>query len=159
MSDNKPASTLLAPSRRTLVGGLGALAVAGEFDLAQAAEEDAGKIWGVYCGKDMKSYLCELTSGASVPVYRGFITPPAPAPSWQDAHVSSFWGGVTMIMQGELEIGVTGGATKTALGKAGDIFVLIDTQGDGHTAARKGKVPLVTVQARLKEPWTAIKKM
>ena len=159
MSDNKPASALFTPSRRALVGGLGALAVAGDFDLAQAAAEDAGKIWGVYTGKDKKSYLCELTSGASVPVYRGMITGPSPSPNFQEAHPSSFWGGVTMIIQGEMEIGVTGGAMKTALGKVGDIFVLIDTDGDGHTAARKGTVPLMTVQARFKEPWTALKKM
>jgi hypothetical protein len=122
--------------------------------------EPLPKIYGVYTGKDMKSYLCVLTAPegetASIPVYRMLVSGPLPPPTWQDLHVSTFWGSVTVIIAGELEIGVSGGSLRTVLGKAGDIFVLVDTEGDGHTAARRGDEPLRQVNLRLKEPWLAL---
>jgi hypothetical protein len=155
---DKDTSSLLT-SRRSVVGGLGALAVAGEIDFAQAAQGPAaGKIYGVYTGKDMKSYMCVLTGGGPVPCYRLLISAPLPPPTWQDFHVSTYWGSVTMILSGQLEIGVTAGPLRSVLGKAGDVFVLIDTQGDGHSAARRGDVPLNQVNTRLKEPWLALSK-
>jgi hypothetical protein len=63
-----------------------------------------------------------------------------------------------VILAGELEIGVSAGAKRTALGKAGDVFIFIDTEGDGHTAARKGTEAFRGVSFRLQDPWAALSK-
>ncbi len=143
----------------TAIGGLGALAAGGEIDFAEAADRPgAGKVYGVFAGMDKKSYMCVLTGGGSVPVYRMSLTGLLPPPSFEELHVSPFWGSVTMILQGQLEIGVTAGEVRKVLGKAGDSFVFIDGEGDGHTSARRGDQPLQVINARLKEPWTALSK-
>ena len=141
----------------TAIGGLGALAAGGEIEFAQAADRPGpGKIYGVFAGKDKKSYMCVLTGGGSIPAYRLWLSAPAPPPSFEELHVSPFWGSVTMILTGQLEIGVTAGEMRTVLGRTGDSFIFIDTEGDGHTSARRGDQPLQVVNARLKEPWTAL---
>lgn len=148
-------------TRRSLVTaiGLGALAAGTELDLAQAADRPgAGKIYGVFAGKDKKSYMCVLTGGGSIPVYRMSLSGLLPPPSFEELHTSPFWGSVTMILSGQMEIGVTAGDLRTVLGRTGDSFIFIDGEGDGHTAARRGDQPIQVVNARLKEPWTALSK-
>lgn len=115
---------------------------------------DGSTIYGVYTGTDMKSYMCILKIAdvsAIVPVYQ-VAAPGGPGlpidGSWQDYHISTLFGSVTIVLDGELELGVTAGRIRTALAKAGDVYVMIDTQGDGHSAMRKGKVPLKVMNAR-----------
>lgn len=144
-------------TRRTVVGSMSALAVAGGGATA-APGETPGKVYGVYTGKDLKSYLCELTGGGSIPAYRMFVSGAVPPTARPDFHVSTFWGTVTIILAGELEVGVSAGPLRSVIGRAGDTFILIDTQGDGHTAALRGDVPFQEINVRLKEPWTALSK-
>ncbi|MCB2106647.1 MAG: hypothetical protein KDE14_03050 [Rhodobacteraceae bacterium] len=112
------------------------------------------KIYGVYTGTDMKSYMCLLKiadTAATVPVYQ--VTAPGGKGlpidgSWQDYHRSTLFGSMTVVLDGELELGVTAGPIRTATAKAGDAFVMIDLLGDGHSAMRKGRVPLHVLNTR-----------
>jgi hypothetical protein len=97
-------------------------------------------IYGVYTGVDMKTYVCDLKltddRSATLPVYRLSIAQPRKQTgAWQDLHVSTFWGSMTIILLGQITFGVTGGERRGVTGKAGDIFVFIDTEGDGHSTA------------------------
>ncbi len=140
-------------SRRSVIGGIASLSLLTEMGHGAAAAEGR-KIYGVYTGKDMKSYLCELKlaeHGAVIPTYE-IAAPGGPGlpvdGSWQDFHKSFVFGSMTILLAGELEIGVTGGTMRSVLGKAGDVFILIDTQGDGHSAMRKSKVDIVMANPR-----------
>ena len=100
-------------------------------------------IYGCYTGKDKKSYFCDLKladpRGAHLPVYRASIGEPRKQTgTWQDLHVSTFWGSFTVILLGQVEFGVTGGERRSIIGKTGDMFVFIDTEGDGHSTHNPG---------------------
>ena len=81
-------------------------------------------IYGCYTGKDMKSYFCELTFanervGADLPFYRlNFGKPRKQDGSWQDEHVSTGYGSMTMVLRGQIEFGVTGGTNRSAISSA-----------------------------------------
>jgi hypothetical protein len=67
-------------------------------------------IYGIYSGKDKKSYICDLqmadARGATLPTYRMLLGSALPQDGgWEDPHVSSFWGTMIVIMRGR--IGVT----------------------------------------------------
>jgi hypothetical protein len=124
-------------------------------------------IYGVYTGKDLKSYICALTlaeNGATLPAYRlTFGEPRKQTGSWQDLHVSTVWGSLTVILCGQIAFGVSAGTQRTVVGKAGDIFVFIDTQGDGHSVHNPGGGELFQVaNMRFADPieglWNAFKK-
>ena len=142
-------------SRRTVVGALGALAVAGNADNAVAQFTPTGKFYGVYTGKDMKSYIADLTGGGPVPVYRMKVGGPMAASA---AKPAAFFGDVSIIMAGQIEVGVSGGDMRSVVGKTGDIFIFIDTKGDGHSVKPIGSEPVRQVNVRLKESWTALAK-
>ena len=94
-------------------------------------------IYGVYTGKDLKSYVCDLTlagEGATLPCFRiTFGEARKQTGTWQDLHISTGWGSMTIIQRGQVEFGVSGGERRSVIGHSGDIFVFIDTEGDGHS--------------------------
>ncbi|MCB2106648.1 MAG: hypothetical protein KDE14_03055 [Rhodobacteraceae bacterium] len=113
-------------------------------------------VYGIYTAKDQHTYLCELErteENAFLPVFQVTLAEPRPPGSRQDFHVSRWWGGMQVVLAGELEIGVSAGSHKTAVGKAGDVFIFLDTHGDGHTAARKGQDLFRGVSFRFQDPW------
>lgn len=114
-----------------------------------------GKIYGVYTGRDMRSYIVELKGGGPIPVYRMNVGGPLGAVS---AKPAAFWGDVSIIMAGEIEVGVSGGDKRAVVGKTGDIFVFVDTRGDGHSIKPVSREPVRQINVRLREPWTALAK-
>jgi hypothetical protein len=149
------AITMTDTSRRTVVGALGVLAVAGNAETAEAQFEPTGKLYGVYTGNDMKSYVAELKGGGPIPVYRMNVGGPMAAAA---AKPAAFWGEVSIIMAGGIEVGVSGGDRRTVVGKTGDIFIFIDTKGDGHSIKPVGGELVQQINVRLREPWTALAK-
>ena len=145
-------------ARRTVMGGLGVMMLGAEPGEAQAAQRPT-KIYGVYCGTDMKSYLCELTGRANIPVYRMLISGDLPPPSAEskEFHPSPFWGNALLIMAGELTVSVSSGTLRKSTALPGDKVIFIDTQGEGHASDHPGVLRAVNI--RFKEPWTALKKM
>jgi len=100
-------------------------------------------IYAVYTGKDLECYVCEVTyasdEGAELPVYRLQMSEPRKQTgTWQDYHPSTVFGSMTVVLQGRIEFGVTAGETRSVRGKAGDIFLFIDTQGPGHSTSNPG---------------------
>lgn len=100
-------------------------------------------IYAVYTGKDLNSYVCEVTPngdlGAVLPIYRLQMAPPRlQTGTWQDLHPSTHWGSLTVVLKGRIEFGVTGGAQRSVRGKTGDIFLFIDTEGPGHSTSNPG---------------------
>src|SRR5437016_1864814 len=96
-------------------------------------------IYAFYTGKDLKSYICEVTladpaNGATLPAYRlTFGQPRKQTGTWQDLHISTGLGSMTLILRGQIEFGVSGGQVRSVIGRTGDIFLFVDTQGDGHS--------------------------
>lgn len=125
-------------------------------------------IYAVYTGTDLNSYVCELTfaadRGATLPTYRLNMAPPRKQTgTWQDLHPSTHWGSMTVILRGRIEFGVTAGAQRTVRGKAGDIFLFIDTEGPGHSTSNPGGGELFqVVNMRFADPidglWETFKK-
>jgi hypothetical protein len=79
-------------------------------------------IYAVYTGKDLNSYVCELTyaddQGATLPAYRLQMGGPRKQTgTWQDLHPSTHWGSMTVIIQGRIEFGVTAGEKRTVRGR------------------------------------------
>ena len=109
--------------------------------------------YGVYCGKDMKSYICELQGSGPVPVYRMTLGGPL---ADRTLRASEFWGSALIMTCGQVEIAVTGGTGRRAVAKAGDIVLFIDTRGEGHALAAVGAEPVQHLTVRFKEPWTAL---
>ena len=97
-------------------------------------------IYAIYTGKDLESYACEVTlngdHGATLPVYRlQMAAPRKQTGTWQAYHPSTHWGSMTVILQGRIGFGVTAGETRIVRGKAGDIFLFVDTEGVGHSTS------------------------
>ncbi len=95
-------------------------------------------IYGCYTGKDMETYFCDLQLGnprsVNLPIYRVAMGDPRrQTGTWQDLHPSTFWGSLTIVMRGQVEFGVTAGKVRSVIGKAGDMFVFVDTKGPGHS--------------------------
>lgn len=127
-------------------------------------------IYGCYTGKDLKAYFCELTLAddkamADLPFYRiNFGKPRAQDGSWQDLHVSTGYGSMTMVLRGQIEFGVTAGKTRSIIGKQGDIFVFIDCDGDGHSTHNPAGGELFqTANMRFSDPveglWPVLQKV
>ena len=100
-------------------------------------------IYAYYTGKDLESYICEVTyaddKGADLPAYRLQMGGGRKQTgTWQDYHPSTVFGSMTIMLQGRIEFGVTAGKTRSVRGKAGDIFLFIDTQGPGHSTSNPG---------------------
>lgn len=121
-------------------------------------------VYCCYTGRDLKSYLAVLEPvqmgdyaartkgepvlGQMVHTY-GLRTSNRPPGSWQDFHPSTNWGSITFVLDGALEIGVSAGKLRKCVLKKGDACVLLDTTGDGHTAARVGKRRYKGINVRL----------
>jgi hypothetical protein len=156
-------------TRRGVIGGMAAMpSLSALSGIARAEDAKTFKIYGVYTGTDLKSYMCELEIAgeeAVIPTFQVLAPGGAGLPvdgSWQDYHISTVFGSMTVMLDGELELGVTAGSLRTALAKAGDIYIMIDTQGDGHSAMRKGNVPTQIINARFVTTaeglWPALKR-
>lgn len=120
----------------------------------------------VYCGTDKKSYLTELdlvdSYGPAVDILvpsSGWRTINRPPGSFQDFHTARQSGSITLVLQGELEISVTGGNPKSCRLTAGDALVIIDTEGDGHSAARVGTEQFKAINVRLSPHWASLSKV
>lgn len=97
-------------------------------------------IYAVYTGKDLGCYVCEVTyasdQGAELPAYRLQMSEARKQTgTWQDHHPSTVFGSMTVVLQGRIEFGVTAGDQRSVRGKAGDIFLFIDTEGVGHSTS------------------------
>ena len=116
------------------------------------------KIYGCYSGKDLKSYFCELTladptKGVTLPTFRlTFGGARKQTGSWQDLHVSTGWGSMTVVQKGQVEFGVTGGSVRSVIGYAGDIFIFVDTEGDGHSTHNPDTGILQVANLRFLDP-------
>ncbi len=158
--ENEIANAELLTSRREMIGGLGAagatLMMLGS-DEAHAATplERSAKMYGVFCGTDKKSYICELSGRTMVPAYRMTISGIIPA-EFRERHASKFWGSALLVLLGEVTIAVTGGTIRSVKGQPGDKFVFLDTQGDGHSVDIGEGVQMIAI--RFKEPWSALSK-
>ena len=72
-------------------------------------------------------------------------------------HVSRAFGSIQIVMSGALRIGVTAGAQREWVGRAGDAFVFVDVHGDGHSAAGMGSEPLGAINIPLTDDWSALR--
>ena len=120
-------------------------------------------IYCIYCGTDKKSYLAELDI---VDSYDPAVNLLVPSPGWrtinrppgsfQDFHPARQCGSMTIVLQGELEIGASAGTPRQVTLRKGDMLVVIDTQGDGHTAARKGSEQFKAINVRISPHWASL---
>lgn len=121
-------------------------------------------IYLVYNGIDMKSYMQVLRIADTYD--QG--APPIPALGWRtmsrpgqgeldDLHNAKQFGGVQVVMQGAIDIGVTAGDLRQVTGRPGDAFVIVDTEGDGHWARRNGEENFEAINIRVAPDWERLK--
>ncbi len=100
-------------------------------------------IYGLYSGDDGLSYLAELDIIGNGPA----LDQPLPCSGWrpfqcepgieQDKHPTPV-AGLTVVLNGCMEIGVGGGLLKNVKLEKGDMLVVLDTQGEGHSTKITG---------------------
>jgi hypothetical protein len=100
-------------------------------------------IFGLYSGNDGQSHLVELEIAGSGPPlneplpcqgWRPFQCDPGPVQAQHPTPVA----GMTIMLGGCMEIGVGGGDLRSVSLLPGDMLLVLDTRGAGHSTAIKG---------------------
>lgn len=97
-------------------------------------------IYCVYSGTDSESHLCELQIAGSGPALDQLL----PCRGWRPlqhdgggnraAHPTPV-AGMTFMLEGSMEIGVAGGQRSRLLLQRGDMLLVLDTSGHGHSSS------------------------
>jgi hypothetical protein len=97
-------------------------------------------IYCVYSGTDSESYLCELQIAGTGPALDQLL----PCRGWRPfqhvgggsrpAHPTPV-AGMTVILEGHMEIGVAGGSRRQLRLQPGDMLLVLDTSGRGHSTS------------------------
>jgi hypothetical protein len=100
-------------------------------------------IYGLYSGTDGQSHLVELAIvGRGPPLnellpcqgWRPFQSDPGHVQARHPTPVA----GMTVMLGGCMEIGVGGGSLHSVALRPGDMLLVLDTRGEGHSTAIKG---------------------
>jgi hypothetical protein len=121
-------------------------------------------VYLVYTGQDLESYLQPLqientyAPGLEALPTLGWrtmaIDGQGPRHDW---HVCREYGGLQIVMRGAIDIGVSAGDLRQVTGRAGDAFLIVDTEGVGHWAHRVGDEPFESFNIRIAPDWEALK--
>ncbi len=100
-------------------------------------------IYGLYSGTDGQSHLVELEIVGSGPPLNELLPSQGWRPFQSDpGHVQARHptpvAGMTVMLGGCMEIGVGGGSLRSVALRPGDMLLVLDTRGEGHSTAIKG---------------------